>query len=156
MFLEIYWGCVIRHTTRGVIGMFTREDFFDSILANKESNVENTIELLKIRGFFIELDDDGYFLSDNAHKEDVIFLNDVISRLHIGDCKDNKIFIYYPDNYRHLLKLFQEEVTRKSDDVCYFKKNWKRYKSDYFGEKVPVSNLEPFVAMYVMSVAVIK
>lgn len=133
--------------------MFSKRDFFNSILDNKNDEADTIIKLLKARGCLIESKDNEYFLSDNSHKDDAIFLNDVVNQYDIGEYKDNKIFIYNSKECLRLLDLFLEGSTQIGYEACIINKNWQRYKTDFFAEKVPVRCLEPFIAMYVKALS---
>lgn len=123
------------------------EIFFNAIKAKCLGYEEYAAEIIKARGFLLE--DNALILSDNSHKDDADYLNELLTAENIGKVEGNKIIIFpggdvekifYRDNY------ISEVATSNGE-------TWKKFIHNSFAQKVPVKILEPFVARYVKAIS---
>ena len=129
----------------------TRNEFF-KIIRGSSSEELYLIELLKFRGFLIEKDDNGYFLSNNSHKDDRIYLNELLIKYSLGHIEENRIIIENAIN----VSLFENEFaenTQIGGETGQKDFGWDYFYTHLCGFKAKVRDLEPFIARYVKSIS---
>ena len=94
------------------------------------------------------MEDEGLILSDNSHKDDAKYLNKLLTEENLGEVRDNKIFISPAANVE---KIFYKE--NRLIENGFFQTSWESFVHYSHALKVPVRNLEPFVARYVKAVS---
>ena len=123
------------------------EIFFDSIKEKYSDEEGYAAEILKARGFLLE--DAGLVLSDNSHRDDALYLNELLTEANFGEVRGNKIFIR-PD--ANVEKIFYKDnfigVVADSNG-----ESWKKFVHNSFAPKISVRCLEPFVARYVKAIS---
>ena len=158
------------------------ENFYLSSLISKDlTNKEKIIEILRRRGFFIDKEDDKYFLSDNADVEDALFLDDCFEKFHLGKVINDKEYkkskrrqwnrikgISYPCNSLkpNSVEIIVDENTSINDVIRTFfgetrisnglgdtPVSWREFAIEVFPPKVPVCELEPYVSFYVKAIS---
>lgn len=112
-------------------------------------------DLLKRRGFLIELTDKGLSLSDNSHKNDWKYLDEILKEQKIGSCQSlDQIVINGTADFKALTSLFS---SRKQGSVGVGANNrdhsWRRLRNRNHADKIPVSWLEPYIAYYIKALS---
>lgn len=130
------------------IDLFEGIEFFFNALKDKcLSNEEYAAEILKARGFLLE---DGLILSDNSHKNDFAYLNELLTADNLGEVKNGKIFIKPEANVEKIF--YSNNISGCEGSVlCYFE-HWKKFFHNSYAPKVPLKFLEPFVGRYVKAI----
>lgn len=134
------------------------ENFILKITNTYSSYEDKIAEILKARGFFIEKNKYGYYLSDNSylkeddHSNDSIFLNSILISYNIGCLCDSYIKFSKPINVKSLCTLFSE-INRIPREECFTKYSWNMFTNYEHGRKIPVKLLDPFVARYIKSIS---
>lgn len=124
------------------------ENFFNAIKQKCFDKEEYAAELLKARGFLLE--DKGLILSDNSHKDDARYLNQLLTKENLGEVKGNEIIIFQNANVEKIFYInnfIGFEVSRG------YAKSWYTFASDDFAPKIPLGILEPFVGRYVKAIS---
>ena len=124
------------------------EKFFFQIKQKCFDKEEYAAEILKARGFLLE--DDKLILSDNSHRDDAGYLNELLTRENIGEVQDNKIIIFPNANVE---KIFYSSYIGGSESFLAYSITWERFLHEDFAPKVPVSLLERFIARYVKAIS---
>ena len=120
--------------------------------------ISQTVEMLKRRGFLIDLIDDAYYLSDNSAPDDLPFLSDLLSDFSLGfvrtDTKGLEIVINPWRNPKALDALFLP-IDRGSIGVgsCNQTQSWNKVRSRYHSPKIPVAWLEANIARYIKALS---
>ena len=123
------------------------EYFFNALKEKCSSDEEYAAEILKARGFLLE--DEGLTLSDNSHRDDASYLNELLKADKLGKVKDDKIFIKPKANIE---KIFYKDNFIGYETLLY-PQSWRRFISNSHAPKVPLRILEPFVGRYVKAVS---
>ncbi len=139
--------------------MLTEQDFFSEIVAGASTKEEQIIKILVARGFLIDEKDGRYFLSDNAHKDDAVYLSEGVEGFSLGKvvplCQKDvfaEIRISHEASLEGAIAFFKQE-THISFPVVTRRQPWGNLINHYFGSKVKLRVLEPFVARYVKAVS---
>ncbi len=144
-------------------------DYFEQIISRFSTREEQIIAILKARGFLIDQDDKGFYLSDNAAFEDLGYLSQGIKEYSLGEIsgchfvyssigrkvicdKTARISISKSGSIRDAI-LFFEESGRVGYECCYQAHTWSEFVFRDHGVKIPVKNLEPYVALYVKAIS---
>lgn len=144
-------------------------DFFEAIISPYTSREEQIIALLKARGFLIDHDERGFYLSDNAAVEDIEYLSKGLKEYSLGELsgcsfvsnlrerkiicdRTARITINKECDVRNAI-LFFEESGRVGFECCYMAHPWSEFVFRDHGVKIPVRYLEPYVAFYVKAVS---
>ncbi len=117
------------------------------------ASVEKMVSLLQRRGFFIEIDDEGICVSDNSHKDDAQYLDEILRKFGIGFVKDNRVVIDNPDNCDALYEMFLSTDSIWGEQSWNNEYSWKRFEHDLHGRKVSVKLLEANIARYCKAVS---
>lgn len=131
-------------------------EFIDRIICNCHSAEESCIEILRARGFLIDQDENGYFLSDNSYlrndlrKNDLDFLNEILLKYNVGEMHDKYIHINSDAEIKSMQGIFEG---RYMEDMCFPNTTKNKFIISSHGRKVPVSILDPFVARYIKAVS---
>lgn len=124
------------------------EYFFNAIKEKCASNEEYAAEILKARGFLLE--DEGLILSDNSHRDDASYLNELLTESKLGKVKNDKIFIKPKANVEKIF--YSDNISGCEGSVtCYFE-HWKKFVHNSYAPKVPLKFLEPFIGRYVKAI----
>lgn len=129
--------------------------FFSRVIDNSSNNKEAIYKILKERGFLLENVEGHFFLSDNAHKDDIEYLEyGFLGRIETIKKPDYMAWIHINVNalVRDAIQFFCEKE-RIAYVVCMQKYDWKYFFRRTYGKKIPVRNLEPFVAYYVKALS---
>lgn len=131
----------------------TRLDFFKKI-SNCETStpIESLINLIQARGFLVEHDINGYYLSDNSHPNDAAYLDSLL-RDHFGYIEDSRIILKSTNNITAFFDIAFKENESYPEEECYRTYGWDYFKRREHGFKVSVSILEAFIARYVKAVS---
>ena len=156
--------------------------YYDNLIKEGESKESIIIKLLQARGFFIDLIDGIYYVSDNASIDDVNFLKEVLEKHDIGIVLDNKEYVqktrgwwgeyalsrhydYWAIKPQTITILINKNATIQSVIECLFKSeqkgneagnnplSWARYYIEDLQPKIEVSCLEPYIAFYVKAIS---
>ena len=84
-----------------------KQDFFEKIYSNYSSREEQIVSLLRARGFLLGLDDNGFYLSDNAAVEDVEYLSYGMEEYGLGKVTGSRF-----SNYRNGHKVIEDKSVR--------------------------------------------
>ena len=123
------------------------EYFFNAIKEKCASDEEYAAEILKARGFLLE---DGLILSDNSHKDDFAYLNELLKADNLGKVKDDKIFIKPKANVEKIF--YSDNISGCEGSVTGCFEHWKNFVHNSYAPKVPLRFLEPFVGRYVKAI----
>lgn len=123
------------------------EIFFDALKEKCSTAEEYAAELLKARGFLLE--DDALILSDNSHKDDATYLNELLTADNLGEVRGDKIIINPGANVE---KIFYKDNWIAFEVLCY-SQSWERFVHNKFAPKIPVGYLEPFISRYVKAIS---
>lgn len=123
------------------------ENFFALIKERCADKKEYAAEILKARGFLLE--DDGLTLSDNSHRDDAKYLNELLAEDNLGEVRGDKIFIS-PD--ANVEKIFYKN-SRIGLETLSLWETWERFIHDSYAPKVPLRYLEPFVGRYIKAIS---
>ncbi len=146
-----------------------KQEFFEKICSSFDSQEEKIVALLIARGFFIDYDQNGYYLSDNAAVEDIEYLSYGMRKYSLGsvfDCdyivhsnghkvirnKTARISIDKQASIKNAISFF-EDSGQISYEVCFQDRKWSEFIFRDYGIKIPVKNLEPYVSLYVKAVS---
>ncbi len=124
------------------------EKFFDAIKSKCSGDKEYAAEILKSRGFLLE--DDGLILSDNSHKADANYLNELLTEENLGEVTGNKIIIFPNADVE---KIFYSNILAGSESFLAREITWDRFLNESFAPKIPVVMLEKFVARYIKAIS---
>lgn len=130
-----------------------KRGFFDDIYSNCNDDDEKVIELLLTRGFLIDFVQDKYYLSDNGHKLDSHYLDNLLQKQGIGVVENERIIIKNSSRYAFLENEFEGDNNKIGYEVCPRNYDWSYFRHRYHGHKVPVQDLEPFIARYVRALS---
>lgn len=113
------------------------------------------IELLRRRGFLIEPIEGSFFLSDNSHHNDWVYLNTILRNFGIGYCTDTgQIYITHKEKAFLLKEMFNPippgSVGGESFNQTHL---WIYLKIRDHAEKIPVYLLEPNIAYYIKALS---
>ena len=112
-----------------------------------------SIDLLIRRGFLIDENEHGYYLSDNSHPSDKEYLEEILESYKIGHIDQNGIIIIEEDSSaaKALLSLFAP-VERGSIGVgtSTETRSWSyQVRRRFHSPKIPLNWLEPNIAAYI-------
>ena len=124
------------------------EIFFDAIRKKCYGEEEYAAEILKARGFLLK--ETGLVLSDNSHKDDAAYLNELLTEENLGEVKDRKIFVATGANVEKIF--YSNNVSRCEGSVLCYSEDWKKFIRNSYAPKVPLKFLEPFVGRYVKAI----
>lgn len=134
-----------------------KADLFDLIRSKCASDREYIIELLKFRGFLIDKIGADYFISDNSHRDDADFLDETLKQNGVGYVADTDGFgrIIISNESSEKLKALFDENEGIMREMCFSSMRWTHFAKRKHGYKVPVRELEAFVARYVKALSAI-
>ena len=127
-------------------------EFFDKIKSHCSSNEEYIIELLKARGFLLDIENGNTFFSDNAHVVDAHYLKDILKNYNLGKLKDGVLII----NQKANAKAYEESFVHSELFGAPYEGNdrtWSWFKNRIHGKKYPVEFLEHYIARYVKAIS---
>ena len=116
-----------------------------------------SIDLLIRRGFLIDENEHGYYLSDNSHPSDKEYLEEILESYKIGHIDQNGIIIIEEDSSaaKALLSLFAP-VERGSIGVgtSTETRSWSyQVRRRFHSPKIPLNWLEPNIAAYIKTLS---
>lgn len=123
------------------------ENFFNAIREKCSDDEEYATEILKARGFLLE--DTRLVLSDNSHKDDSVYLNELLTEEKLGEVKENEIFIRPNANVE---KIFYSKNISGCEAFSPGE-SWKKFIHNSFASKVQLRLLEPFVGRYIKAIS---
>ena len=129
----------------------TRNEFFEVIKGSKSEELY-LIELIKLRGFLIEKDEKGYYLSNNSHRDDGVYLNELLTKYSLGYVEEDRVFIENANKASLFENEFAEE-TQIGGETGQKDLGWQYFYKHPCGFKAKVRELEPFIARYVKSIS---
>ena len=91
-----------------------RKEMLIRIKSECSSGLEYAIALLRFRGFLIEEDKQGYFLSDNSHSKDADYLGSLLREYQLGYLEEIEGNSYLCINNPQNIILFEKEFDRKT------------------------------------------
>lgn len=118
------------------------------------------IDLLIRRGFLINKENNGYYLNDNSHAEDPIFLNQILKSSKIGYVEKDGLICITGDEEKALTEINKLFLQVKKGTVgvgtCSQNRSWTYHVAKrYHAAKLPVSWLEPNIAAYIKALSAI-
>lgn len=132
--------------------ILTRTEFFNAIHNNCFGEKEYLVELLKLRGFILDINDNEIMLSDNGHKSDAKYLNELLNKYKLGHVKEQNVIINEVIDASLFEQEFKENISI-GGEACIVTTDWRWFKHREHGEKVAVEVLEPFIARYVKAIS---
>ena len=129
-----------------------KNDYFNNIYQKCQSDYEKVIELLKARGFLIDIIQEDVYMSDNSHKDDIYYLKSILEKNDMGTVNNKKIFIKNPYKYFFIENEFQFDE-QMNYEICQSSYGWDYFRYRVHGHKVAVQDLEPFIARYVKALS---
>lgn len=129
----------------------TRDEFFGRIRQECSNQQDYYIELLKARGFLIDVINGKYYLSDNSHSDDAGYLAEIIGdNGQAIEAEGNTFEIVLKDNpdvlpLENLFSVNAQIGGEAEGNGC----GWFYFKHRIHAAKVPVNMLDPFVARYI-------
>ena len=130
----------------------TRNEFFEKLKNESETNQDFILTLLKLRGFLIEKDRDKLYLSDNSHMSDFKYLYDLLEKYELGEIVNSKIVLYDTDCSKFIENEFREN-NQIGGESCSVFRDWRYFRNREHGHKAAVSWLEPFIAHYIKAIS---
>ncbi len=148
-----------------------KREFFEAVLSDCSSDEEKVVRLLQLLGYFIHVEGNDYYLSDNASPEDIKTLEKIFYTFSLGEARrlfsprvicEEKQARSYP-NDKSIMDLsftVSEERISTLIEEC-FKSvrlggeagpntmEWREFLNGKPPKKVSASFLEPFIAYYV-------
>lgn len=123
------------------------EEFFNYIKSRCASEEEYVYEVIMARGFLLE--ENSFVLSDNSHKDDGAYLNELLKENNIGRLEGRKILISSFSNIERIFDVNNyRNVTASS-----ITESWGEFAQKQYTPKVLLRILEPFVARYIKAVS---
>lgn len=111
--------------------------------------MDEMINILERRGFFIEKKEERYFLSDNADKDDAKYLAEILQKYNIGYLlKDNEIILTKLDTHA-INEMFMLETEEIEGEAFKHNLGWWTVQKREYSYKCPVRILESNVSRYV-------
>ena len=95
------------------------------------------------------MEDAGLILSDNSHRDDASYLNELLAEESLGKVISNKIFIRSDANVE---KIFYSNNISGCEAFSP-SESWKKFIHNSFAPKVPLRVLEPFVGRYIKAIS---
>ena len=133
-----------------------RKEMLIRIKSECSSGLEYAIALLRFRGFLIEEDKQGYFLSDNSHSKDADYLGSLLREYQLGYLEEIEGNSYLCINNPQNIILFEKEFDERKGipgDSCNSGFGLSHFKCRKHGYKTPVKELEPGIARYVKAIS---
>jgi len=128
------------------------EQFFNRIKEHCSNNDEYIIELLKARGFLLDVDSGSITISDNSYWSDVCYLNEVILNYGLGELNGNVLTIYANADTKAYENYFAEGIQIGATyDASGW--GWRWFRNRIHGKKCPVKMLEHFIARYIKAIS---
>lgn len=128
------------------------KEFFERIYSGCNDDNEKTIQLLIARGFLIEQENSKYYISDNSHKADTKYLDNILKKYEIGEVSEEKIVVHNPYHYKCIEQEFLLGKRLGGEtSTQYF--GWGYFARHLHGYKVSVEYLEPYIASYVKAIS---
>ncbi len=127
-------------------------EFFERIRRNCSTECEYLIELIKMRGFFVEVTDDGLCLSDNAHSDDIKYLDMLLLKTGCGSVQGDMIILNPQSDTAAFERVFDDRPIYGSESVSN-DYGWNFFRQRKHGRKIQVGYLDPFIARYIKAIS---
>lgn len=130
----------------------TREEFFIKICGDNATTEQAFISLLEARGFLIEHLAEGFYLSDNGHDGDGVYLNQLLEKYGLGFV-DGRRIVVTGSGFSEFIDTEFREGYRIGKSAEWSNGDWRWFKNHEYGTKAVVSDLEPFIARYIKAIS---
>lgn len=137
-----------------VLADYGVNEYIYKILNKSQNKTEQVYLLLSARGFLLDYQNSNIYLSDNSARKDINDLALVLKEGNVGCLENSKIILNDSIDFDYLKNLFKLFNSISHEVEFHMNYKWsKSFGNREHGIKVPVLDLEPFIARYIKAIS---